>query len=102
MEEIAVLADIWMEDLGHFDDNDFIEAVKRHRTTSRRFPTPAEMVKHCRAIADLRQRRQPKLPESTVTQEEQEEINRRGFARIRAIFGKAKNRGKSNMIGGRR
>ncbi|MBQ9407445.1 MAG: hypothetical protein IJU37_12005 [Desulfovibrio sp.] len=43
-EEIAVLADIWAEDLADENPEDVDRAMQRHRLQSRFYPTPADIV----------------------------------------------------------
>ncbi|MBQ9406955.1 MAG: hypothetical protein IJU37_09525 [Desulfovibrio sp.] len=66
-EEIAVLADIWAEDLADEKPEDVERAMQRYRLQSRFFPTPADIVailddggreRTHRALPDARPRHQ--------------------------------------------
>lgn len=62
-DELVILADLWVEDLGHLPEQDFLEAIRRHRKQSRFFPTPSELLEHYRWIVEERARNRLALPE---------------------------------------
>jgi len=44
VEEMRVLADVWMEDFADIDDAAFQAAIREHRTQSKYWPTTAELL----------------------------------------------------------
>jgi hypothetical protein len=97
-QEMELQAELWMEDLGHLSADDFKLAIRMHRASSARFPTPADIKKHYETIIEDRRRRVVKLPEASRSDEEQREINKKGYASVRRALSKAKIEGKSNLI----
>jgi len=45
LDEMKVLTDLWLEDLGGLNPDLFLEAVKLHRQRSQFFPSTAEILK---------------------------------------------------------
>lgn len=95
-EEIEVLARKWMKAFGGGYAKPFQMAVATHLKKSPRFPTIGEVMAYYRSIVDHNRGRT--LIPGFVYREDQDEINRRGIAQVRAAL--RRGRMKSGNKGG--
>jgi len=88
-EELAVLADIWAEDLGHLSGGDFINAVKVARKRSRFFPVPADILEAHKELMAHRPER-PALPNhgAPINLDEMRAIRERNFPKMLSGIGR--------------
>lgn len=63
IEEVEVLADMWLEDFENISPDVFIDACKLHRKSSQYMPTGKDILDQCKMVWDERQRNIKKLPE---------------------------------------
>jgi len=63
IEEVEVLAEMWVDDLGSVSTDVFIDACKLHRKTSQYMPTGKDILDRCSDVWAERQRNIKKLPE---------------------------------------
>ena len=75
-EQVMGMAALWLEDLAHFSPEVITRAIRRHRRTSRWFPSIADAIAACKAIAEFDASRRLALPEPHLPFEEQMAFNR--------------------------
>jgi len=63
IEEVEVLAEMWVDDIGSVSADVFIDACKLHRKTSQYMPTGKDILDRCADVWAERQRNIKKLPE---------------------------------------
>lgn len=90
--ELDFLADEWLEDIGHFEEEVVDAAYRRYRRSRPYFPTVFEFLTICNGIVNARMEREKAMTERMLaepirTPEEQLAINRRGSAKMREVLG---------------
>ena len=63
IEEVEILAEMWLEDFENISASVFIDACKLHRKASQFMPTGKDVLNRCADVWETRQRNIKKLPE---------------------------------------
>ena len=88
IEEIEILAELWLEDFENISADVFVDAIKLHRRASTYMPTGKDILDRCADVWAQRRRDIKSLPEPIpeLTPEQVKE----NADRVRAIIRKAK------------
>ena len=73
-DDLEILSSLWMDDLGHLSKEMFLKSIKLHRTTSKFFPTIADILDaYAEVVSNIPKPLALEEPRIPLTEEEEKE-----------------------------